>query len=233
MFVYSNGTWAGSGDLNDPSEWLIANSKGQLVQATYPSAGAELIGGGALSANGDFAEVLLSGGSYTITGDLTTEGVTVGYHNPATLDIPGGTFVDASQFLYVGYVGSNTLSIESDAAIEAGFLTIGYLTGSTGNVTTTGTTSALNIHNAMYVGYAGNGSISIEGGANIEAGFVEIAYQGDSTGAVTVKGGSSLTTQKWNLRRLRRDWNTFHPRWRYDQCKFYRNRQWRDYDGPE
>jgi hypothetical protein len=73
-FLYAGkGNWTGSGVLTDPSQWFVVDPKtGKLVSATYPSGGPGFIGGGTLTASGDFGAVALAGGSYVIAGDLTT-----------------------------------------------------------------------------------------------------------------------------------------------------------------
>ena len=75
--------FSGSGDLSDPSDFLIFDpSTGTYVTAEYPLGGAGFTGGGTLTGEAPFA-IGLAGGDYTIVGTLDA-GIAVGYDGDPT-----------------------------------------------------------------------------------------------------------------------------------------------------
>ena len=156
-----------------------ANSKITLTSTANPlyvglsgTGTLEVKNGGAVSTG------LLSLGRYTGgTGTVTLDG------NGSKIDVT----VNTAGSTRVGRDGNGTLLIRNGGKMTATILEIGYSTGTTGNVTVTGSGSTLVASNAIGVG----GSTSAKGGT----GTLTVADSGlfSTTNTLKVWNGSTLT----------------------------------------
>ena len=105
-----------------------------------------------------------------------------------TVDGAGSTWAN-SRSLRVGYWGDGTLEITGGGAVSSDFhSSIGYGSGSTGEVTVDGAGSTWNNSTHLQVGYSGTGTLEITGGAAVRSYNSWIGYYSGSPGQVTVDG---------------------------------------------
>jgi hypothetical protein len=137
-------------------------------------------GSGTLSIGRGFG----STGAYTLSGGSLTVG-TLGFSDGFEMVGDGGT----GTFNQTG--GTNT--INNDQFGPNSGLYVGYVSGSTGAYSLSGTGS-LNVTNWEYIGYSGNGTFSQTGGTNANR-VVEIGNNSGSAGGYTLSGGLLTVSQ--------------------------------------
>ncbi|OKO68877.1 hypothetical protein AC629_41825 [Bradyrhizobium sp. NAS80.1] len=94
--------------------------------------------------------------------------------------------------LIVGNSGTGTLTIQNGGSVSnvhEGYL--GYMAGSTGTATVTGTGSSWSSGGALLVGLFGTGTLSILNGGSVSNAAGYIGWNSSSTGTVTVTGAGS------------------------------------------
>lgn len=123
------------------------------------------------------------------TGLLAHQAVAVVYDEPVTVS-SGESINIGGQSLYIGYLGTGSLNIESGGYLRDydGFL--GYNPGTTGSATVSGTWS----HVWLYVGHSGQGSLNINAGGYVSNSDANVGYASGSYGDVTVSGSWSNTS---------------------------------------
>jgi T5SS/PEP-CTERM-associated repeat protein len=120
-------------------------------------------------------------------------------------DTPNATVVGApgavAGNLFVGYLGTGTLTIQNGGALSNQYGFIGYdpSSGSTGTVTVSGAGSSWTNSGALFVGYGGTGTLTIQSGGAVSNGIGYIGYNPGSTGTVIVTGAGSSWTNSSDL----------------------------------
>ena len=188
-----NGEWSGSGNLNNPSDWLVFDtSTNQVVQATYPSAGAVFVGGGTLQASGAFPYVGLGIGNYVLTGNLNAsgKGIDLATLGTASLSMESGTTVSTG-FVNVGNAGSGSLTIQDGAIVSANSFTISNQSSGSGALTVQGG-AKLAVTQGVEVGYGGTGNLTVSDGGELTADYLNIGHQAGTSGNVEITGGNTL-----------------------------------------
>jgi outer membrane autotransporter protein len=100
-----------------------------------------------------------------------------------------------ADFLYVGFDGDGTLTIEDGGAVSNSYAYIGFASDSTGTATVTGENSSWNNSGALIAGFRGDGTATIADGGTVSANSIYVGLDSGSTGSVTVTGdGSSLSS---------------------------------------
>jgi T5SS/PEP-CTERM-associated repeat protein/autotransporter-associated beta strand protein len=110
-------------------------------------------------------------------------------------DTPNATVVGApgavAGNLFVGYLGTGTLTIQNGGAVSNGVGYIGYNPGSTGTVTVSGAGSSWTNSGALSVGILGTGTLTVANGGTVSvSGRMTIASQAGSTGTLNVGAAS-------------------------------------------
>jgi len=148
---------------------------------------------------GDSNSVTISGGgTVAIEGD--GKGLRVGVQAAADdnrVTVTGsGSLLSANDAIYIGQSGTNSsLTVADGGSVSNGgdgFL--GYIAGSSGTGTVTGTGSLWNNSALLHVGYYGTAALNVEAGGTVSNTFANIAGYSGSTGVVTVNGPGS----QWN-----------------------------------
>jgi T5SS/PEP-CTERM-associated repeat protein len=144
-------------------------------------------------------------GTLTVDGDsdLTTYSGYIGYDSTATgfVNVSGsGSSWKNSYGLYVGYLGSGTLSIAAAGRVWYGLpisnTYLGYGPGSSGMVTVDGNGSYFDNYN-LHVGYLGSGTLTMTNGSkvNVSNGSTYVGWDAGATGLIDFgAGGGTLTT---------------------------------------
>ncbi|MCK9555105.1 autotransporter domain-containing protein [bacterium] len=141
-----------------------------------------------------------SEGTLNVTGAgstwASTQNIYVGRVGTGTLTVSGGT-VDGTAELYVGYtdpgVGTMTISNSGDVSDTNGV--IGYEADSEGTVTVTGAGSIWNNSANLYVGYTGTGTLNVSDNGSVSvnngAGTLTLAEDAGSVGTLNIGEGLS------------------------------------------
>ncbi|RKX39487.1 MAG: hypothetical protein DRP64_14180, partial [Verrucomicrobia bacterium] len=206
MVTGANSVWANSGTLNVGS---ADTNAGNMV--TVENSGTIAVAGLVIEADNEFN--LNSGGTLAISGafdadpeglfnwgnDSTLEvgGILDGFTrldgNEKTLVLDGGSIAIPSDWLEVGYAGSdNTLKALAGATIQSQNGWIGAAKGSDGNsVTIMGTNSSWYVGNQLLVGVLGSGNeLIIENHGLVTNASAWVGF-GANSNNVTVSGGGS------------------------------------------
>ena len=139
----------------------------------------DILGGGAVTLSSAFG--ILAGVSAGASGTIKVSG------SGSSLS---AAFPDYG--IALGYSGSALLDIELGGAVTAQYLTTGFYTGSTGNVTVSGSNSKLFVQTQGSIGIEGSSSLSVESGGSVYVGgLLEVAQYAGSSGTVTVTGSGS------------------------------------------
>ncbi|MDO9412062.1 MAG: autotransporter domain-containing protein [Pseudolabrys sp.] len=110
--------------------------------------------------------------------------------NPAEVDGPAAQAGE----IYVGIIGTGTLTIQNGGAVSSNSGIIGFSTTAAGTVTVDGAGSSWVNTGQLAVALAGTGVLNIQNGGIVSNGSSVIGGLGGSTGTVTVDGtGSSWT----------------------------------------
>ncbi|WP_168205985.1 S-layer family protein [Geobacter sp. FeAm09] len=196
LFVGSSGT--GTLNITNGSAVSVvgATTVGSLGKINFGTAG------GALTTGMLYASPSLITG----TGTINTSGMVSDLD--LTLDASHGTTqtvtknniaynltLAATNPLGFGYLGSGTLSITGGATATSKVGYLGYLAGSTGAATVSGSGSKWTDNAELYIGYSGAGSLAIANGGTVtNTSYGYIGNNAGSTGSVTVDGAGST----WN-----------------------------------
>jgi T5SS/PEP-CTERM-associated repeat protein/autotransporter-associated beta strand protein len=198
-------TWSNGGDLNvgySGSGTLIISSGG-AVSSVYGWLGNDAGTTGAVTVDGAGSSWtnsvdLTLGASGTGSGTLTIRnggavrnggsgvlGNDVGATGTATVDGAGSSWTNSGD-LFVGAIGSGTLSIRNGGAVRNGYGLVGFQTGATGAVTVDGAGSTWTNSGRLTVGAFGAGTLTIRNGGVVSASSMSIAKQAGSTGTLNI-----------------------------------------------
>lgn len=135
--------------------------------------------------------LIANGGTAQIAGtnSFSVGNVTLGSGGAGTLEVGSGinTELDANEF-YVGYAGSGTFTIGSQALLGAGDFWAGYNAGATGIVNANG---AYLSPFTVYFGYGGNATVKLENQSTLQSTTGYVGYSAGSHGTV------NLTDSTW------------------------------------
>jgi outer membrane autotransporter protein len=129
---------------------------------------------------------LHNGGTATVSG-VTTLGEHAGAAGHLTVDGAGSVFTDTGD-VYVGDVGTGTMTLSHGGVANVNYLGLGYDTGSSGTLIVEDMGSSLVTPGYMDVGLNGTGHLSILAGGSVQASVVTIAGATGSNGDATVSG---------------------------------------------
>ncbi|HVT27951.1 MAG TPA: dockerin type I domain-containing protein [Lacipirellulaceae bacterium] len=121
-------------------------------------------------------------------------GAEIGSVGAVTIDGIGSSWNTTSLF-EVGGKGSGALTVENGGTMTsaAGPISIGSLSGSTGNVTVTDPDSQWNVTGALLsIGNDGDGTLTVENGGSVSSIRCQIGADIGATGSVTVTGAGSI-----------------------------------------
>jgi fibronectin-binding autotransporter adhesin len=177
----------------------FGNSGGTLTTGSlYFTSSASFTGTGTINTCGLVGDVDLvfdssHGAKQTITLQQPGQDIAV------KLDVTGGSGVLGDLGVGQSDAGAAFLTIRDGVKVQSDCGYIGYLNGSKGVATVTGSGSSWNNASSLYVGYAGSGTLSIGGGGSVSSGSCTLG-SASTTGVVTVDGaGSRLTAASLNV----------------------------------
>jgi T5SS/PEP-CTERM-associated repeat protein len=180
---------AGDTVLSDTVSSSVTFNNGILTTGSFIGSSAQLKGTGTLNTHGLIADFDLvidqthASSQQIVFNDQPDQNVLV------NLDING------SGSLGAGFAGHGTLTVADGKTINSAGGYVGYLIGSTGAATVSGTGSAWNTSGTMYVGYQGNGALNITNGGHVSSSSTVVGWDFFSKGAANIDGpGSSLST---------------------------------------
>jgi T5SS/PEP-CTERM-associated repeat protein len=176
----SIGTRAGNTENNQVTVTGTNTAPSMLMARTiYVGDG----GTGFLNVN-SFGTVQLLAGGYLDVG--------FGAGSNGTATVAGGTLDANGNPIFVGDVGTGTLSVMSGSVVNASYLSIGTRDTNENNnsVMVSGISSQLSV-GSLYVGDERNGTLTISGGGqvNVQSGAATIGSGAAAVGRVTVAGG--------------------------------------------
>ncbi len=157
----------------------------------------------AASGNGDLGAGYASSGALTLKNGANVYseygylGRNGGSSGSATVDGVGSKWT-VSQWLYVGYDGSGTLSVINGGTITTSRSEIGTYGSGAATVSGTGSTWT-GFSFVVDVGDYGKGTLCISGGGAVRPDSTFIGYYTGSTGTVTVDGAGSTWTNTNNV----------------------------------
>lgn len=186
--TYTGGTIVSAGTLAVISSANLGDASGDVtVEAGSTLAtGADFVADRTISASG-------AGALVSNTGNLN-----IGYNTTGSLALSNGAALEASN-LNIGYNNGSSGSVEvnSSSAVTAdNDVTVGWQSGSVGDVTISDTGSRLEVLNddGYYLGWHGAGTTTIGNGGILRAPFVAIASSSGSSGALNLNAGGTLET---------------------------------------
>ena len=193
---YGTGTFTQTGGTNTVSGGLYLNCAFDPTTGSWLPAGAYTLSGGALQAsneyigyggNGIFTQ---SGGTNTVTGDLSLEAGTAGTYG--TYSLTGGT--PAVQGNITGGTGTGTINVDggtltiNGSSVKVTNFNVGYSSGSNGAFTMDNITLTAGNEN---IGYNGTGIFTQTAGTNTVTGDLSLGVNsGDSQGIYNLTGGT-------------------------------------------
>ena len=192
---------SGSGSLdvaNDGQVTLTGAGAVNLGAAPGRSGSVEIDNGGRFSADGYFSvgaanasgTLLVESGGTLTTGGASALGdidATGSGHAAATVS---GTWNVAGPIL-VGNEGAGTLVVQSGGLVDATELVSGVGSTAAGNISVTGTASALTLTGALVVGDAAAAGLAISGGATVTAQNVTLGLNTGGAGTIDLAGAGS------------------------------------------
>ncbi|WP_159566864.1 autotransporter outer membrane beta-barrel domain-containing protein [Budvicia diplopodorum] len=111
----------------------------------------------------------------------------------------GSQWNNNDYYLYVGYQGNGTLTINDSGVVTSLNSSTGVEAGSTGIASVSGMGSQWNNGGDFNIGLNGNGSLTISDGGTVDNGMGYIGYGGDSWGQAEVSGPGSYWNNSYNL----------------------------------
>ncbi|WP_309395850.1 PEP-CTERM sorting domain-containing protein [Cerasicoccus maritimus] len=142
-----------------------------------------------------YGELTISDGAYASIDDFYLGDETTG--DGHALITGADTVVDIADDLGVADEGSGDLHVSASAELNVGDdLIVGDASGSEGEVTLTGTGTAVNVSEDFVVGLSGAGDALIDDGATISSFYSLIGANQNSFGSVLIDNGGSWTTSK-------------------------------------
>jgi T5SS/PEP-CTERM-associated repeat protein/autotransporter-associated beta strand protein len=150
--------------------------------------GATLVGGGITLTSGGTGIITIDSSNHSADGDIYVSGT-----GSNTLTLQNGAAVDASGVSAI--VGdadgeSGTLNITNGATLTVGNAYVGSQAGSYGEVTISGTGSDLHVFSEFAVGSAGSSNLTVSSGGSLHTDSdAYVGYSGN--GSVTVAGAES------------------------------------------
>ncbi len=203
--------YSGSGYLSIISSGEVTVGWDTWVAYYHSSAGTIHFDNGTLTTGG----LVCSTDDLSGTGTINTHGLvsdvnlvfdaTHGLNQTLSIDNnPGQNItvnlnVDGSASMGAGFRGVGTLSIFDGIVVESTNGSIGYKSGSTGEVTVDGSGSMWINRGDLFIGTSGNGTLNINNGGAVTNTNGAISEGDNSTGEVTVNGAGSTWTNNWNL----------------------------------
>lgn len=173
-------------DGGTSSDWFTGSN---WNSGTIPNSGTD-----ADVSNGNIGSspVISSPGASVATIDIGNGSGTSG---AVTVTGTGSTLTSSGTFIVVGNIGNGTLTAESSGEINSSNTVLGWVAGSTGTGTVSGTNSSWTNTGDFYVGFSGNGTLNIQNGGVVSvSGGTFIGQNAGGVGAATVTGtGSTLT----------------------------------------
>lgn len=123
----------------------------------------------------------------------------IGYFGSGAMTVDGaGSKWTNGDGLYVGLVGTGTLTISNGGKVSNTDASLGESNGANGTVTVTGAGSNWT-NNNLTVGNGGNGTLTISDGGSVNNVNAIVANQAGSVGQVTVDGAGSSWTNSGTL----------------------------------
>jgi outer membrane autotransporter protein len=146
----------------------------------------------------DVAELQVSAGAQvrSFSGYV---GVGAGSSGAVTVSGSGSQWTNTDD-IFVGYLGTGSLTIEDGGTVSAANNAyFGSTPGGSGTATVSGAGSQLNTTNDIVVGFAGTGALTIESGGTASDRTGYIGYWAGTTGTAVVSGAGSQWTNREGL----------------------------------
>lgn len=164
--------------------------------------------GGALSGTNELliaengtAALHLTHGATVSTAGEGYFGQNAGSHGTLSIQGAGSAWSSTFGSLFIGYSGSATATLSDGGSVSNYWGRIGFMPGSSGAVTVTGTGSTWSNTVFLSIGYLGDGSLTVANGGSVTTALsVDIGLYGGSTGNLLVTGaGSSISASQYFL----------------------------------
>lgn len=181
------------GDLSSTGVNIGVNS-GSNATMTVTGAGSSLTADFDLAVGHAGTGTLVISNGATVTDANSMVGSLVGGLGEVTVD--GASWNNLGQ-MAIGGQGTGTLTVRNGGTVSTGsgsISSIGYVTGSTGTVTVTGSGSTMG-GGSLSVGANGRGTLNILAGGMVSSEEGDIGYSSTAVGDVTVDGAGS----QWNV----------------------------------
>jgi T5SS/PEP-CTERM-associated repeat protein len=188
------------GEVSGSSNGNLGYNAGSQGMATITGAGSKwTTGSGSLyvGSSGNGTMNIEAGGQVSSTGGFL--GYNAGSQGMATITGAGSKWTTGSGSLYVGNSGRGTLNIEAGGQVSNDIGYLGYVTGSSGSATVTGTGSKWINSNSLYVGREGSGTLNIAAGGQVSNTSGSLGNNAGSSGSATVTGTGSEWTNSSSL----------------------------------
>jgi len=216
----TNGAWAGSN-----GDWRMAETAGSIATVTVTGSGSKwtnsgdlyvgrsgtgtltVADGGLVTAHTLYASLndLRGNGTISVRGavldaDLRFDATPGPQHTLAFGS--GGVLnfnLEATGNLGAGYKGTGSITIAEGANVACGCGYLGYISGSQGTATVTGTGSKWTNSRDLYVGLSGTGTLEITDGGEVSNSTAYLGSESGAQGTVTVTGSGSNWTNSGDL----------------------------------
>ncbi|MBI1262019.1 MAG: autotransporter domain-containing protein [Rhizobiales bacterium] len=192
-------TIAGGGTVGSGDAW-IGNASGAIGTASVTGTGSSLTASNGVDIGrfGTGTLNILDGATVT-AGNDSFIGDRVGSDGTMNVSDDGSSFDTGSSDLFVGNEGTGALNVTNGGEVSTVASYIGDDSGSSGEVTVTGSGSRFTNSDVLAVGYEGNGTLNIADGGSVSNTYGFIGDATTSTGAVTVDGTGSTWTNANNV----------------------------------
>jgi T5SS/PEP-CTERM-associated repeat protein len=183
-------------------------NSGNLYVSRWGSGTLTVTDGGAVTAETLYASVgdLFGNGTITATGGAVLDAdlifdATHGSQQTLAFGTGGSLNVnwDGTGALGAGHKGAGTLRIADGVTVASSYGDLGYVIGSTGTATVTGTGSKWTNSGWLFVGNEGSGTLNIEAGGQVSNTLTYLGYHIGSNGTATVTGTGSKWTNSGEL----------------------------------
>ncbi|QYO77642.1 autotransporter domain-containing protein [Devosia salina] len=192
-------TIAGGGTVSSGDAW-IGNASGAIGTASVTGAGSSLAASNGVDIGrfGTGTLNILDGATVT-AGNDSFIGARSGSNGTVNVSGDGSSFEMGSNDLFAGDEGTGVLNVTEGGEVSTAASYIGDDSGSSGEVTVTGSGSKLTNSDNLVVGFEGNGTLSIAEGGSVTNTYGWIGDATTASGTANVDGDGSIWTNSQTL----------------------------------
>jgi outer membrane autotransporter protein len=186
------------GSVSSAGVIRVGNSATGIGELTVSGVGSSLSAGGVIAVGDSGRGTLTVSGGASATGNQLVIGRIARSTGTVTVTGAGSSLVTLSE-LNVGYAGRGSLTVADGATAKSTneSVRVGWMAGSEGALTVTGTGSSVTAYGILGVGIFGRGTVLLVDGGTVNAAGVEIGFGAGADGALTVTGaGSQLISNR-------------------------------------